>query len=56
MSGRSRVGSTTSATALQISIAMAAIALLTKSRRLQIGVYGLSAIGITVGILAWLHI
>jgi len=43
-------------TALQISIAMAAIALLTKSRRLQIGVYGLSAIGITVGILAWLHI
>ena len=43
-------------TALQIAIAMAAIALLTKSRRLQIGVYGLSAIGITVGILAWLHI
>jgi len=43
-------------TALQISIAMAAIALLTKSRRLQIGVYTLSAIGVAVGILAWLHI
>jgi len=43
-------------TALQISIAMAAIALLTKSRRLQVGVYALSAIGIAVGILAWLHI
>ena len=43
-------------TALQISIAMAAIALLTKSRRLQVGVYALSAIGIAVGVLAWLHI
>ena len=43
-------------TALQISIAMAAIALLTKSRGLQVGVYALSAIGIAVGILAWLHI
>jgi len=43
-------------TALQISIAMAAIALLTKSRGLQVGVYALSAIGIAVGVLAWLHI
>ena len=43
-------------TALQISIAMAAIALLTKSRGLQVGVYVLSAVGIAVGILAWLHI
>ena len=43
-------------TALSISIAMAAIALLTKSRRLQVGVYALSAIGIAVGVLAWLHI
>jgi hypothetical protein len=43
-------------TALQISIAMAAIALLTKSRGLQVGVYTLSAIGIVVGVLAWLHI
>ena len=43
-------------TALQISIAMAAIALLTKSRGLQFGVYALSAIGTVVGVLAWLHI
>ena len=43
-------------TALQISIALAAIALLTKSKRLQIGVYVLSAIGVVVGVLAWLHI
>ena len=43
-------------TALQIAIAMAAIALLTKSRGLQVGVYALSAIGIVVGVLAWLHI
>ena len=43
-------------TALQISIAMAAIALLTKSRRLQIGVYALSVVGVVVGVLAWLHI
>jgi hypothetical protein len=43
-------------TALQISIAMAAIALLTRSRGLQVGVYALSAIGIAVGVLAWLHI
>lgn len=43
-------------TALQISIALAAIALLTRSRRLQIGVYGLSAVGVALGVLAWLHI
>ena len=43
-------------TALQISIALAAIALLTRSRRLQIGVYVLSAVGVAVGVLAWLHI
>ena len=43
-------------TALQISIALAAIALLTKSRRLQFGVYALSLVGVAVGILAWLHI
>jgi dihydrofolate reductase len=43
-------------TALQVSIALAAIALLTKSRRLQYGVYALSAIGVAVGVLAWLHI
>jgi Domain of unknown function (DUF4337) len=43
-------------TALQIAIAMAAIALLTKSKGLQYGVYALSAIGAVLGGLAWLHI
>ena len=43
-------------TALSIAIAMAAIALLTKSRRLQQGVYGLTAIGVVLGVLAALHI
>jgi Na+/glutamate symporter len=43
-------------TALQISIALAAIALLTRSRQLQFGVYGLAALGVVVGVLAWLHI
>jgi Na+/glutamate symporter len=43
-------------TALQISIALAAIALLTRSRRLQYGVYALATIGVAVGVLAWLHI
>ncbi len=43
-------------TALQIAIAMAAIALLTKSKGLQYGVYGLSAVGSALGGLAWFHI
>jgi len=43
-------------TALQIAIAMAAIALLTKSRWLQFGVFGLSGIGAALGVLAYLHI
>jgi hypothetical protein len=43
-------------TALSIAIAMAAIALLTKSHRLQLGVYLLSAIGVVLGVLAALHI
>lgn len=43
-------------TALQVSIAIAAISLLTKSRQLQLGVYALGALGIAVGVLAWLHI
>ncbi|HEY3636383.1 MAG TPA: DUF4337 domain-containing protein [Caldimonas sp.] len=43
-------------TALQISIAIAAIALLTRSHRLQLVVYALSALGAAVGVLAWLHI
>jgi hypothetical protein len=43
-------------TALQISIALAAIALLTRSKRLQYGVYGVAGLGVVVGVLAWLHI
>ena len=43
-------------TALQIAIALAAIALLTRSRRLQFGVYGLTVVGVVLGVLAWLHI
>lgn len=39
---------------LQISIAMAAIALLTRRRWLQYGVYGLGGIGMGMGLLAWL--
>jgi hypothetical protein len=43
-------------TALSIAIAMAAIALLTRSRRLQFGVYGLALVGVLLGILAAMHI
>ena len=43
-------------TALHISIALAAIALLTKSRWLQYGVFGLSGVGTALGVLAYLHI
>lgn len=43
-------------TALQISIAMAAIALLTRSHRLETGVFLLSGLGVVLGVLAWFHI
>lgn len=43
-------------TALQIAIALAAIALLTKSRWLFKGVYGVSALGVVIGVLAAMHI
>ena len=43
-------------TALQIAIAMAAIALLTRKRWLEKLVFGVSAVGIAVGGLAWLHL
>jgi len=43
-------------TALQIAIAMAAIALLTKKRWLEKLVFGVSAIGLLVGAAAWLHL
>ena len=43
-------------TAVQIAIAMAAIALLTKRRWLEKLVFGMSAVGVVLGGLAWLHI
>ncbi|MEO8922385.1 MAG: DUF4337 domain-containing protein, partial [Caldimonas sp.] len=43
-------------TALQISIALAAIALLTRSRRLQYGVYVVATIGLVLGVLAWMSL
>ena len=43
-------------TALQIAIAMAAIALLTRRKWLEYGGFGLSGIGVLLGGLAWLHI
>ena len=43
-------------TALQIAIAMAAMALLTKSRGLMFGMYGISAVGIVLGVLAGIHV
>jgi hypothetical protein len=43
-------------TALQIAIAMAAIALLTRKRWLEKAVFAMSAIGLVVGALAYLHI
>ena len=42
-------------TALQIAIAMAAIALLTRKRWLEYAVFGLSIVGVALGGLAWLH-
>jgi len=42
-------------TALQIAIAMAAIALLTRRKWLEYGVFALSGIGVALGALAWLH-
>lgn len=42
-------------TALQIAIAMAAMALLTRKRWLEKGVFILSAIGVVLGSLAYLH-
>jgi len=42
-------------TALQVAIAMAAIALLTKSKKLEYLMFGVSAIGIALGAAAWFH-
>jgi Na+/glutamate symporter len=43
-------------TALQIAIAMAAIALLTRRRWLEHGVFVLSGLGALLGVLAWFHV
>lgn len=43
-------------TVLQVSIALAAIALLTKRRWLEWGTLGLGGVGIVLGALAWLHV
>jgi hypothetical protein len=41
---------------LQVSIALAAIALLTKRRWLEWGTLGLGGVGIAIGALAWVHV
>lgn len=43
-------------TVLQVSIALAAIALLTKRRWLEWGTLGLGGVGIVLGAVAWFHI
>jgi Na+/glutamate symporter len=43
-------------TALQIAIALAAIALLTKKPWMEKLVFGVSALGLAIGIAAWLHV
>ncbi|MEJ6004342.1 DUF4337 domain-containing protein [Paucibacter sp. AS339] len=43
-------------TALQVSIALAAITLLTKKRWMEMGTLAMGAIGIVLGVLAWMHI
>jgi len=43
-------------TALQVAIAMAAIALLTKSKKLEYLMFGVSAIGLALGAAAWFHL
>ncbi|RUP25046.1 MAG: DUF4337 domain-containing protein [Curvibacter sp.] len=45
-----------STTALQVAIALAAIALLTKKRWLQYGMFGVAGIGVAIGAAAMLHI
>ena len=43
-------------TVLQVSIALAAIALLTRKKWLEYGMFALAAVGALLGGLAWLHI
>jgi hypothetical protein len=42
-------------TLIQISIALAAITLLTRSRGLQYVSYGVAAASVGLGVLAWMH-
>ena len=43
-------------TALQVSIALAAIALLTKKKWLEWGMFGMGGVGVSIGALAMLHV
>jgi lipopolysaccharide export LptBFGC system permease protein LptF len=43
-------------TALQVAIAVAAMALLTRSRGLVWGMFGLGAAGLALGVMAWFHV
>ena len=43
-------------TALQVAIAMAAIALMTRKKWLEVAMYGMGAVGVTIGALAMMHI
>lgn len=43
-------------TALQVAIALAAIALLTRKKWMEYGSLGVSGLGVILGVLAWLHI
>lgn len=43
-------------TAIQVSIALAAITLLTRKKWLQVGAYGVAGIGTVLGVLAMMHI
>jgi len=40
----------------QVAIALAAIALLTRKKWLQMAMYGVAAAGIGIGVMAWLHL
>jgi hypothetical protein len=43
-------------TALQVSIALAAIALMTRKKWLEMGMFGVAAVGLGIGALALLHV
>ena len=43
-------------TSIQVSIALAAIALLTRRRGMELAMYGLAGFGVVLGAMAWLHL